>query len=67
MYSSSHEKKKVPVAIPKEIFSRSTLLVLQGLKSSTMYQILSEIIKKIKSVPTLTALCAYKHTTRLVV
>lgn len=32
MYFSSHEKKKVPVAIPKEIFSRSNLIILAGTK-----------------------------------
>lgn len=31
-YSSSHEKEKVPMAIPKEIFSRSTLVILTGTK-----------------------------------
>lgn len=49
----------------RKYFQDQLLLFLQGLKSSTIYQILSEIIKKIKSVPTLTALCAYKHTTCL--
>lgn len=31
-YFSSGEKEKVPMAIPKEIFSRSTLIILAGTK-----------------------------------